>query len=124
MSIQNLQEIAVNLVSEGTRIEGKITFDFVSRVHGILIGEIKAKEGSTLILGETSVTEGSIEADTLIIDGYVQGNITAKSKIMISRTGRVIGNIQSPSVIVEFGAFFEGQCYSTRTNLSESPKTL
>ena len=106
----SIQETSVNIIAEGTRIEGQIVFDQVSRVYGILIGDVKAKDGSTLILSETAVVEGQIEADTLIIDGYVQGDISAKSKIVISKTGRVIGNIRTSNLTMEFGAYFEGQC--------------
>ncbi len=104
-----IQESSINVIAEGTRLEGKIYFDHVSRVHGELKGEIFAKEGSTLILSETAYVEGDIHADTLIIDGFVQGNIEAKSKVVLSTTGRVIGNITAPSLSIGFGAFFEGE---------------
>src|SRR4051812_10288689 len=104
-----IREAAVNIVAEGTRIEGKISFSQVSRVHGTLVGEVMAEDGSLLILSETSVVEGGIHADTLMIDGYVNGDITAKTRVVVSRTGRVIGNIRTPNLKVEFGAYFEGR---------------
>jgi cytoskeletal protein CcmA (bactofilin family) len=45
-----------------------------------------------------------------MIDGYVKGNISTKTRVVISKTGRVIGNIDTPSLILEFGAYFEGVC--------------
>jgi cytoskeletal protein CcmA (bactofilin family) len=105
-----IQETSINIVGEGTRVEGEIVFDQVTRVHGVLVGKIRAKEGSTLILGETAVVEGNIDADTLIVDGYVLGDVSARKRLVISRTGRVIGNIHAPNVRVEFGAYFEGRC--------------
>lgn len=105
-----LHETSVNIVSESTRIEGKIVFEQVSRFHGTLIGEAHAREGSTLILTQSSVVEGDIFADTLLVDGFVQGNIRARSRVVVSGTGRVLGNIQTPSLKLEFGAFFEGSC--------------
>jgi len=108
--MNHVQETKINMVSEGSRIEGQVVFDHISRIHGILVGQVKGKEGSTLILSETGVVEGNIEADTLMIDGYIHGDILAKTRVLISRTGRVIGNIKTPSLIVEFGAYFEGQC--------------
>ena len=108
--MNHLEETQINMVSEGTRIEGEMTFDQISRIHGILIGQVRSKTGSTLILSETGVIDGSIEADILIIDGYVKGNITTNTKVIISKTGRVIGSIETPSLILEFGAYFEGEC--------------
>ena len=106
-----LEESSVTLVSEGTRIEGVITFDSIARVHGVLIGKVYASLSSTLILSETSVTEGEIDADILLIDGFVQGKISAKTRVVISPTGRVIGDIRTPSLVVKHGAFFEGKCF-------------
>lgn len=105
-----LEESSINIISEGTRLEGKIEFESISRVHGILSGEIRAKDDSILILCETSLVEGNVQADTLMIDGYVRGDVTAKTRVVISQTGRVIGNIKTPSLIVEFGGYFEGRC--------------
>ncbi len=105
----NIKETTINLIAEGTRLEGKISFENISRVYGILVGEIIATPGSTLILGETAKIEGTIQADTLIVDGFVQGDIKARTKVVLSGTGRVVGNIRTPSLVIDFGAYFEGQ---------------
>ena len=114
-------ETTINIVAEGTRIEGQAVFDHISRVHGVLIGEVRAKDGSTLVLSETAVVEGNIEADTLIVDGYVHGNITAKSRVVISRTGRVVGNIKTASLTIEFGAYLEGRCTMDEQAITSDP---
>ena len=107
---QPLNEASINLIAESTRIEGKVTFDQISRFHGTLVGEAHACDGSTLILCESSVIEGDIHADTLMVDGYVQGNIHAKTRVIVSGSGRVIGNIETPSLKLEHGSHFEGCC--------------
>ena len=117
--MQQVTESDINIVAEGTRLEGKIVFDKVSRVHGVLIGEIRANPGSMLVLSETAVVEGNIEADTLVIDGFVRGDIRARSKVVVSGTGRVVGNIETPSLTIDFGAYFEGRCVTS--DLSPSP---
>ncbi len=103
-------ESSINIIAEGTRIEGKMIFDQVTRFHGTLRGEAHARDGSTLILAESALIEGEVHADTLLIDGFVQGNVRAKTRVLISGTGRVVGDIQTPSLKLEFGAYFEGKC--------------
>jgi cytoskeletal protein CcmA (bactofilin family) len=119
---QQISETAVNLLAPGSRIEGKVTFDRVTRVHGVIHGEVRATDGSVLILAETSAIEGNIQADTLIVDGFVQGNIQARTKVLVSRTGRVIGDIEARSLQLEPGAFFEGRCKMASTT-SATPST-
>jgi cytoskeletal protein CcmA (bactofilin family) len=115
-----MNETTLNIVAEGTRIEGQIHFENISRVHGTLAGQIQSKEGSTLILSETSVTEGTVSADLLMIEGYVRGDIVAKTKVTISKTGRVVGNIRTPSLLIEFGGYFEGRCEMEKSGVKGS----
>jgi cytoskeletal protein CcmA (bactofilin family) len=103
-------ESDINIVAEGTRIEGKVSFDRITRVFGTLSGDVHAKPGSELILGETGVIEGNVDADTILIDGFVRGDIVARTRVLVSRTGRVVGNVRTPSLVMEFGAYFEGRC--------------
>lgn len=120
-----IEEAAINIIAEGTRLEGKIVLDMISRINGVLVGEVHGKPGSKLILTETAIVEGDIFADHLIVDGFVRGNIVSRGKVSVSRTGRVVGNIQAPIVELEFGAYFEGRC-STEGPLNGpcSPESL
>lgn len=104
-----MDETTINLIAEGTRLEGRIILERLTRVNGTLVGEVHARPGN-LILSETAVVEGNIFAETLWIDGYVHGNIECSGKVTVSRTGRVQGDIRARSVELEFGAFFEGKC--------------
>lgn len=108
-----MKEISTNLIGEGTRLEGTLHFTDICRVQGVLIGEVHASDASTLIFEETSVVEGNIHADTLMIQGYVQGNIIARKKVLVSSSGRVIGTIKTPTLMIEAGAYFEGSCNSS-----------
>lgn len=42
------------------------------------------------------------------IEGIVKGDISGTEKVVISKTGNVLGNIQSPRVTLEDGAKFKG----------------
>ena len=103
-------ESAINLIAEGTRIEGKIRLDHVSRVHGCVSGQIEGASGSLVVIAETGWVEGNIDADSVVIDGFVRGDIAAKTRIKISRTGRVVGNLKAPKVALDFGSYLEGSC--------------
>jgi len=103
-----IEETQVNIVSEQTHLEGELFFESVTRVHGTLKGQINGQKGSTLILTESSVVEGKVNADTLIIEGFVKGDIVAETKIIIAPQGRVLGTLTTPSLSIAPGAFFEG----------------
>ncbi len=105
-----IQETQLNLLSEGSHIEGKLFLDQTARIHGVVRGEVHGAQGSVLIFSENSQVEGSVEGDVVHIHGFVRGDVEARTKVYVSRTGRVLGNIKTPSLEVEFGAYFEGRC--------------
>lgn len=115
-----IEETEISIISENSRLEGKIQFNSITRVHGVIHGDIFSSPGSTLILAESSMTEGNIQADTLMISGFVKGDIKASQQVILSPTARVAGTIESPSLVMEFGARFEGKCKTTLSNRSRS----
>jgi cytoskeletal protein CcmA (bactofilin family) len=52
----------------------------------------------------------AIHAGVVVVSGTVHGNITAERKIDLHASGRLYGNISTPSLIIEEGVVFEGAC--------------
>ena len=55
---------------------------------------------------------------SIVIQGTVRGNITAKRSVEIHSPGRVRGNINTPSLFVERGVFFDGHCQMDASSTS------
>lgn len=100
----------VNIITSGSKFDGTIEFENYTRFEGVIQGTLRGSAGSELILGQNAMVDGQVEGDTIIVGGFVRGNIIAKSKVIISETGRVIGEIRAPSVAIKFGGFFDGKC--------------
>jgi cytoskeletal protein CcmA (bactofilin family) len=92
-----------------TAFEGKLTFSGSIRIDGRFKGEIS--EGDTVIIGETAIIESDIHVSEIIISGEVRGDIFAKKRIEIHSPARVYGNIQAPTVSMDAGVVFEGNCH-------------
>ena len=106
----HLQESEISLISEGSRFEGTLELDSMARFHGTLRGRLAGKPGSVVVLGEPGVVEGEIDGDTIWIEGFVRGDIRARTRIVLSRTARVIGKLEGPFIEIQPGAYFEGRC--------------
>lgn len=100
----------INIINSGSKFEGTVEFDSFTRFEGYIRGTLKGQAGSELVLGENGVVEGNIIGDIVIIDGFVRGEIKATQKVIISETGRVVGEIHAPSVAIKFGGYFDGKC--------------
>lgn len=104
-----IHETEVTVIGEGVHLDGTLEFSGVVRVYGKLSGKIKAGKDSLMILMESSVVEGFLEVDSIVVAGFILGNIQAKSRVAIEGTGRIIGNIETSILTIEFGAYIEGE---------------
>ena len=101
--------VLTGFVGNGTVLTGEATFRGMLRIDGHLSGTINSQDG-TLIVGAGGQVDANIEVAVANIHGTVNGDIIATKRIEIGRTSRVIGNIQAPTLNIEQGAIFEGNC--------------
>jgi cytoskeletal protein CcmA (bactofilin family) len=96
------------LLGRGSEFEGKLSFEGTVRIDGKLSGEIFTDD--VLIIGEGAEVNAEINVGAIIIEGTVHGNVNAKRSVEIHTPGRVHGNISTPSLFIEKGVIFEGNC--------------
>ena len=95
-------------LGKDTVFEGKLSFTGSVRLDGEFKGEILTE--GTLVIGDSANIEADIHVSHIIVSGEVRGNITASDRIEIKSPGKVFGNIQCPTVVIEEGVIFEGNC--------------
>jgi cytoskeletal protein CcmA (bactofilin family) len=96
-------------IGSGTMMTGEANFKAMLRVDGHLSGRITSETG-TLIIGSHGQVDANIEVATATIHGTVNGDIIASQRLELGRAAKVNGNIQTPSLMIEQGAIFEGSC--------------
>jgi len=92
----------------GTVIQGKLSFDTPVRIDGKLSGEVFSSKA--LIVGETGSIDADVSVASLVVMGHVSGNIKATESIELMKGGSLEGDIESPSLLMEEGALFNGNC--------------
>src|SRR5262245_50981941 len=95
-------------LGKGSRVVGKLTFEGPVRIEGHVEGEIAAQDALTI--GESAVINAQIVGNTVVIQGRVTGDVTARKRLEIRAPGKLHGNISSPSLVIQEGVVFEGQC--------------
>ena len=96
-------------VGGGTVVTGEANFKAMMRVDGHLSGRVSSTSG-TLIVGANGKVDANIEVAVAVIHGTINGDIIATQRLELGRAAKVHGNIQTPSLIIEQGAVFEGSC--------------
>ncbi|WP_457570691.1 bactofilin family protein [Desulfovulcanus sp.] len=91
----------------GTYYEGKLTFEGTVRVDGEFHGEIESE--GTLVVGKEALVKGKVNVDQIIVSGRVDGDVLAKTKIVMYKEAKVFGTLTTPSLKVEEGAIIQAQ---------------
>ncbi len=94
------------LLGAGAEFEGKLTFAGTVRIDAKFKGTIVTND--VLVVGDRARIDADITCGTLIVHGEVNGNIRAKSAVELLHTGRVRGDVASPSVRLDKGARLNG----------------
>jgi len=97
----------ITFLGKDTEFEGKLTFHGTIRIDGHFRGEISA--GGNLIVGEEAMIEANMHISYIVIRGEIHGNIIADQRVDILASGKVFGNIQASSVVMDEGAIFLGE---------------
>jgi cytoskeletal protein CcmA (bactofilin family) len=98
---------SMSLVSENIRIEGELGGEENILINGRVLGSIKLN--GDIVVGQSGVVEADIEGNTIVIQGTVKGNVTARSHLEIQATGKMIGDITARSIDIKEGSTFEGR---------------
>jgi cytoskeletal protein CcmA (bactofilin family) len=106
-----------SLIGEHTSFEGTLKTEGSVRLLGAIQGEIESK--SAIIVEEKARVTARLTAAQISVAGQVDGQIYCDGRVEIRPTGRVTGEINAGALIVQEGAFFEGN--SKMTSGSGSP---
>jgi cytoskeletal protein CcmA (bactofilin family) len=110
--------ILSGFVGNGTTLTGEASFKGMLRVDGHLSGRVTS-EGGTLIVGNNGQVDANIEVAVAVIQGSVNGDIIASQRLELGRAAKVNGNVQTPSLVIEQGAVFEGSCKMTQLRAAQ-----
>jgi len=104
-------------------------------LHGDLAGKedllIEGQVEGTINVPDHCVTIGShgevkaeIQARQVVILGSVTGNISARERIEIRKTGQVVGDLVAAAIAIEGGAFLKGSIDIVREQNQEASHPL
>ena len=95
-----------SLIGEHTSFEGTLKTEGSVRLLGTIQGEIESK--SAIIVEEKAHVTARLTAQQVTIAGHVDGQIVCDGRVEIRPTGRVTGEINAGALIVQEGAYFDG----------------
>jgi len=114
-------DTANNVIGENSYFSGTFIINGSLRIDGRFEG--KYLQAEQLYIGRGGKIQTNINAVSVIIEGLVIGNISASSRILLMPTAKILGDIQTPELIIQNGVILEGRC-TIANDLKASAKNI
>ncbi|HEX4646500.1 MAG TPA: polymer-forming cytoskeletal protein [Verrucomicrobiae bacterium] len=108
-----------NVLASDVEIKGNLKFSGELTFEGKLDGEVQTD--GVLNLGDTAVINGNVSAQSVVVRGKMNGNITAKEKIEIKAKSELFGDIRASKLVIEEGVTYVGKTEVNPNKVSPSP---
>jgi cytoskeletal protein CcmA (bactofilin family) len=117
-SIQDQVRLGESLI-----VHGELSGNEDLAIEGQFEGTINL-QGHCLTVGADGQVKAEIHAGRVLIQRAVNGNITARDRLEIRKTGQVVGDLVSPGISIEDGAYFKGSIEILREGSVETAHAL
>src|SRR3970282_165322 len=99
--------------------KGQLQFEKGVKLLGKFDGEIST-EGQ-LVIADGGTLTGDVKAGTIRVDGQFKGNLSASTKVQLSASARVEGDLQTQRLEVAEGAVLVGRWVGGTNGQAQTP---
>ena len=95
------------VIAHDTIWKGEISSEGTVHVHGRFEGSLRARHD--VFIADRADVDATINAEAVTVAGLIKGTIRCGERFEVLPTGRVTGDVQSPTLVVHEGATVTGQ---------------
>jgi cytoskeletal protein CcmA (bactofilin family) len=103
-------------------LRGELSANEDLLIEGQFEGTISL-EDHRLTIGADGQVKAEIRARQVVILGTVSGNVVAREKVEIRRSGHVVGDLKAGAIAIEEGAYFKGSIDILREEAQENSRS-
>jgi cytoskeletal protein CcmA (bactofilin family) len=99
------------LIGRSANVQGDVEFAGGLHVDGRITGDVRATAGlpASLSISEHGVVEGSVEAQNVVLNGRINGDIFGSERVVLGAKARVQGNVHYGEIEMALGAEIVGK---------------
>lgn len=113
VNVFDLQEEDYDTILENDiEFTGNIELKKPLMIKGTFLGKIESE--SALSIEDGASVKADVAVDSLVIKGALEGNVVADTVVRIFPTGKLLGDVVSPEVVLDSGCYFTGNCKMTK----------
>ena len=116
-------EKGVTLIAANTEVCGDVHFINQLYINGHVKGNIiaEADTDATVVVSEEGSVAGEIRVPNVVVNGSVEGNVYATSRMELAQNAEVKGNVYYKLIEMQLGAMVDGQLVHDETLGAEQP---
>ena len=115
------EELPLTVVSAGDVLVGNLDMTGNGQVLGTLEGHVTCP--GELLVGAEAHVRADLEAHDLIVAGRVEGNVLVRGRLKITSTGKLEGDAEVGSLVVQEGGVHFGRLHVYPGGLPETATT-
>lgn len=104
---------ALSLVGRTVRIAGEISCHQDLYIDGEVDGQMELTDYK-LTIGPQAHVKANIRAQNVVVVGWAEGNIQATERVELCSQCSLVGEIETPRIVIKDGAHFKGTIHTTR----------
>ncbi|MDQ4077730.1 MAG: polymer-forming cytoskeletal protein [Chloroflexota bacterium] len=110
--------VSESRIDQYSHFDGTYTTAQDLHIEGTLEGEIRCE--GTVTVAEGASVNATVQARHVILAGSAEGTIECGERFLIQPSGEMRGRVRAASLVVEEGAFFEGE-FRMATGEADTP---
>ena len=99
--VKGVQGNTNSIIGESSYFTGRFFINGSLRIDGKFEGQ--SLQADQLYVGPTGKVKTVVTASAVIAEGTIIGNISAKSRVMLMPTAKILGDIKTPELIIQNG---------------------
>jgi cytoskeletal protein CcmA (bactofilin family) len=112
----------LSVLGGSAKIEGTFDISDSIQIECEIGGQLTV--GGKLVIGQNGVVHADVRTVHAVIMGRYEGNLVASGDVEITATGRVTGNIETDSLVIAKGGFFNGNVVKIREEAAQPSRPL
>lgn len=111
-----------SIIGYNSQFEGKFAIKGTIRIDGKFEGEALIVD--KVFIGPKGKVKTNIKTSSIVVEGILIGNIQATNRVLLLPTSRILGDIQTPELIIQNGTILKGRCTISHTSEKDAKELI
>jgi len=99
---------ANSVIGRNSHFEGSFAVKGAIRIDGKFEGDVLIVD--KVFIGPKGKVKTNVQASSVVVEGILIGNINATNRVLLLPTSKILGDIQTPELIIQNGSILKGRC--------------